>query len=127
VKKSKKDNIEQKSDESKSVEIEEIDPFEELEKEEREKVIADLMDQILSSDIFHETFDKLSKPITMLLPFEGKNQFYFFSPTLQIFRMVRAPTEAIVIEESKGGETLCLIHDVPYMVPDKYLKNVGYN
>jgi hypothetical protein len=124
VKKSKKDNTKDETIESKSVEIDEIDPLEETE---REKVVADLMDQILSSDLFQETFERLSKPITMLLPHEGKNAFYFFSPTLQTFRLVRAPTEVTVIEESKGGETLCIIHNVPYLVPDKYLKNVGYN
>ena len=63
----------------------------------------------------------------MLLPYNGKDSFYLYSPTLQSFNYIKAPIEAVVIEESNGRETMCLIHNVPYMVPDKYLKDVGYN
>ena len=124
MKKSKKDIIKTPLSGSEGVDIEEIDPFEEAE---REIVVADLMEQILSSELFKDTFEKLSQPITMLLPYEGRDNFYLYSPTLQSFKLVKAPTEAIVIEESNGKETMCIIHNVPYMVPDKYLKNVGYN
>jgi len=124
VKKFKKHNIKNILSGSEGVEIDEIDPHDE---EERERIVADLMDQILSSDLFQETFEQLSKPITMLLPYNGKNSFYLYSPTLQSFNYIKAPTEAVIIEESNGSETMCLIHNVPYMVPDKYLKDVGYN
>ncbi len=124
MKKFKKHNIKNILSGSEGVEIDEIDPHDE---EERERIVADLMDQILSSDLFQETFEQLSKPITMLLPYNGKNSFYLYSPTLQSFNYIKAPTEAVIIEESNGSETMCLIHNVPYMVPDKYLKDVGYN
>lgn len=124
MKKFKKHNIKNILSGSEGVEIDEIDP---LDEEERERLVADLMDQILSSDLFQETFEQLSKPITMLLPYNGKNSFYLYSPTLQSFNYIKAPTEAVIIEESNGSETMCLIHNVPYMVPDKYLKDVGYN
>ena len=124
MKKSKKDIIETPLSGSEGVEIKEIEPFDEAE---RESVVADLMEQILSSEFFKDTFEKLSQPITMLLPYEGKDTFFLYSPTLQSFKLIKAPTEAIVVEESNGKETMCIIHNVPYMVPDKYLKNVGYN
>ncbi len=125
MKKSKKDIIEMplSGSDSTAVSLEE-----ELTGEERENMIENIMDQLLGSSFFQETFEKLaSQPITMLLPYEGRNVFYLYSPTLQCFKSIKAPTEAIVIEDSNGRETMCLIHNVPYMVPDKYLKNVGYN
>ena len=95
--------------------------------EERTKSVSEIMEDILGSGIFQETFESLCQPITMLLPHEGKESFYLYSPTQQSFRLIKAPTEAIVIEESNGRETMCLIHNIPFMVPDEYLKNVGYN
>ena len=91
-----------------------------------------LLDQTSVSPTKSETFlEMVSLPCHFSLEESNiaseKNAFYFFSPTLQTFRLVRAPIEAIVIEESREGETLCMIHNVPYLVPDKYLKNVGYN
>lgn len=125
VKKYKKDDIQTAVTGSRAVEIDEINPFEE---KEREQMIETLMNKIMDIDFFKETFEQLaSQPITMLTPYEGNNAFYLFSPTLQTHHMVRAPTEAVPIEESNGKETLCLIHNVPYLVPDEYLKTVGYN
>ena len=124
MKKFKKYNIKNILSGSEGVELNEAKPFDEAE---RERAISELMDQILSSDLFQETFEKLSKTITMLLPYNGKDSFYLYSPTLQSFNYIKAPIEAVVIEESNGRETMCLIHNVPYMVPDKYLKDVGYN
>ena len=101
---------------------------EELTEEERENMVEEIMSKIMDVPFFQETFEKLAEqPITMLLPFEGRDSFYLYNPTLQSFRMIKAPVEAFVIEESNGRETLCLIHNKTYMVPDKYLKNVGYN
>jgi hypothetical protein len=124
VKKSKKDNIKtilSGSDPSK-IDVDMLD------EKRTDNLIESLMDRIMSSEFFHDTFEKLAnQEITMLVPYEGRDTFYLFSPITQSFRMITAPTEAIVLEESRGDETLCLIHDVPYSVPNKYLKNVGYN
>ena len=38
-----------------------------------------------------------------------------------------AKGHTIVVEKSNGRETLCLINNIPYMVPDKHLKEVGFN
>jgi len=123
VKKFKKDKKPLEEHESQSVDVDE-----ELTQEEKEKMIEEIMDKLMNASVFQETFEKLAaQPITMLLPFEGKDSFYLFSPVTQSFRLIKAPTEATVIEESNGRETLCLIHNVAYLVPDKYLKNVGYN
>ena len=120
MKKSKKDIIEKPEDDTAE--------NEELDKAERESMIDAIMEHILSESVFKETFEKMAaQPITMLLPHKGRNSFYLYSPITQSFRFVKAPTEATVIEASNGKETMCLIHNVPYMVPDKYLKNVGYN
>ena len=101
---------------------------EQLTDEDRRNIIEDAMFKIMDAPFFQETFEKLAaQPITMLLPYNGNNTFYLFNPTLQSFKLIKAPTEAVVIEESNGRETLCLIHNKTYMVPDKYLKNVGYN
>jgi hypothetical protein len=125
VKKSKKNIIETPISGSES---NELFPDEELTDEERESMVEEIMEKLMNASFFQETFEKLAaQPITMLLPYEDRDSFYLFSPTTQSFRFIKAPTEAIVIEASNGRETLCLIHDVPYMVPDKYLKNVGYN
>ncbi len=122
VKKSKKDIVKTPLSGSDSA------PDEELTEEERENMVDEIMSKIMDISFFQETFEKLAaQPITMLLPYEGNDTFYLFNPTLQSFKLIKAPTEAVVVGESNGRETLCLIHNVPYMVPDKYLKNVGYN
>ena len=82
----------------------------------------------MDTAFFQDTFERLAaEPITMLIPIKEKDSFYLFSPQTQSFNLIKAPTEVVVMEESNGRETLCLIHNVPYMVPDAYLKNVGYN
>ena len=125
MKKSKKDIIEPPVTGSES---NELYSDEELTEEEREDMVAEIMTKLMDAPIFQETFKRLaSQPITMLLPYEGKDTFYLYNPTLQSFKLIKAPTEAVVMEESNGRETLCLIHNKTYMVPDKYLKNVGYN
>ena len=74
-----------------------------------------------------ELRDLGSKPITMLLPIGEKKTFFLFSPVLQAYRSVSAPIEAKVVEESNGQETLCIINNIMFLVPDDYLVNVGYN
>jgi hypothetical protein len=125
VKKLKKDDIETPLSGSDSTELY---ADEELTEEERSNMVDEIMSRIMDVPFFQETFEKLAdKPITMLLPFEGRDSFYLYNPTLQSFKMIKAPVEAVVVEESNGRERLCLIHNKTYMVPDKYLKNVGYN
>ena len=122
MKKSKKDIVET------SLSGSDITSGEELTEEERESMVEEIMTKLMDAPLFQETFEKLAaQPITMLLPYEGNDTFYLFNPTLQSFKLIKAPTEAVVIEESNGRETLCIIHNKTYMVPDKYLKNVGYN
>ena len=82
----------------------------------------------MESQLLTQELEELaSKPITMLLPQGDKKRFFLFSPVLNMYRDVGAPVEVTVMEESNGKETLCVINNVPYLVPDKYLKNVGYN
>ena len=57
MKKFKKYNIKNILSGSEGVELNEAKPFDEAE---RERAISELMDQILSSDLFQETFEKLS-------------------------------------------------------------------
>ena len=122
MKKLKKDIVET------SLSGSDITSGEELTEEERESMVEEIMTKLMDAPLFQETFEKLAaQPITMLLPYKGNDTFYLFNPTLQNFKLIKAPTEAVVIEESNGRETLCLIHNKTYMVPDKYLKNVGYN
>ena len=91
-------------------------------------LVETLMEKLLESSLIEEELIKIAdKPITMLLPIDEKKTFFLFSPALQSFRSVRAPVEAIIIEESNGRETLCIINNIPFMVPDAYLTNVGYN
>ena len=86
------------------------------------------MEQLFDSQFLNNELEELALiPITMLLPQGDKERFFLFSPILNMYKYVVAPVEAIVVEESNGKETLCIIHNVPYLVPDKYLKNVGYN
>lgn len=125
MKKSKKDIIETPTPESES---NELYSEEELTEEERETMIEEIMTKIMDAPIFQKTFEKLAdQPITMLLPYKGEDTFYLYNPIVQSFSLIKAPIEAVVVEESNGRETLCLIHNKTYLVPDKYLKNVGYN
>jgi hypothetical protein len=125
VKKFKKEGVKTFVSGSKTVEVKEVD-FE-TEPETTELVEA-LMEKLMETQFFKNELEELaSKPITMLLPQGDKKRFFLFSPVLNIYRGVGAPVEANVIEESNGMETLCMINNVLYLVPDKYLKEVGYN
>jgi len=124
VKKSQKDKLETLLTGSISTETEDFLPTE----EETNALIEGLMEKLLGSKWFEEELIEISKkPITMLLPQGQKKRFMLYSPVLGMYRDVGAPIEAIVIEESNGRETLCTINNVPYLVPDEYLVNVGYN
>ena len=124
MKKFKKNNIRNSISGSKGVDIEEIDPS----SAETDKLIETLMQTLMGSQMFEEELKALAdKPITMLLPQGDKKRFFLFSPVLNMYRDVGAPVEVTVMEESNGKETLCLINNVPYLVPNEYLKNVGYN
>ena len=124
MKKFKKNNIRNSISGSKGVDIEEIDAS----SAETDKLIETLMQTLMGSQMFEEELKALAdKPITMLLPQGDKKRFFLFSPVLNMYRDVGAPVEVTVMEESNGKETLCLINNVPYLVPNEYLKNVGYN
>ena len=97
-------------------------------KEGAESLLDVLMDRLMETQMFEDELVALSeKPITMLMPRGDKKRFFLFSPVLNIYRDVGSPTEAIIIEESNGKETLCIINNIPFLVPDEYLINVGYN
>ena len=130
MKKSKKDNIKNVVTGSKSVEYDEhsITATHEIETHESHALVESLMEQLFDSQFLNNELEELALiPITMLLPQGDKERFFLFSPILNMYKYVVTPVEAIVVEESNGKETLCIIHNVPYLVPDKYLKNVGYN
>ena len=125
VKKSKKETIKTVVTGSKGVEIEEINPSE---TPEASQLVEALMEKLMESQFLREELEEIaSKPITMLLPQGDKKRFFLFSPVLNMYRDVGAPIEVTVVEESNGKETLCIINNVPYLVPDHYLKEVGYN
>ena len=113
VKKFKKDNIKSPVTGSKAVEIEELNPSND---ETTQKLVEVLMDKLMDTKLFEDE-----------LPQGDKKRFFLFSPALNMYRDVGSPVEATVIEESNGRQTLCIINNVPYLVPDEYLKNVGYN
>ena len=93
-----------------------------------EKEINNLMEKLLNTQLFEDELIELSKnPITMLLPIGDQKRFFLFSPVLNTYRSVSAPVEVIVMEKSNGKETLGLINNVVYLIPDHYLKDVGYN
>ena len=93
-----------------------------------EEEVARLMEKLLSNQVFEEELAALSKdPITMLMPVGEQKRFFLFSPVLNIYRGVSAPAEVTIMEESNGKETLGIIHNVVYLIPDRYLKEVGYN
>ena len=93
-----------------------------------QNLIETLVEKLLASQWIEEELIQLAdKPITMLIPNNGSKRVFLFSPALSCYRDVAAPVEAIVVEKSNGRETLCLINNIPYMVPDKHLKEVGFN
>ena len=93
-----------------------------------QNLLEALVEKLLASQWIEEELIQLAdKPITMLIPSNSSKRVFLFSPALGCYRDVAAPVEAMVIEESNGKETLCLINNIPYMVPDKYLKEVGFN
>ena len=79
MKKSKKDIIETPVAGSES---NELYADEDLTEEERESMVEVIMEKIMNASFFQETFEKLAaQPITMLLPYEGRDSFYLFSHT----------------------------------------------
>jgi hypothetical protein len=125
VKKSQKDDINTSVSGSVDIDLNETNAFEESA---TQSLLDTLMQKIMDTQMFEDELRDLgSKPITMLLPIGEKKTFFLFSPVLQTYRSVNAPIEAKVVEESNGRETLCIINNIMFLVPDDYLVNVGYN
>ncbi len=125
MKKSQKDDINTSVSGSVDIDLNETNAFEESA---TQSLLDTLMQKIMDTQMFEDELRDLgSKPITMLLPIGEKKTFFLFSPVLQTYRSVNAPIEAKVVEESNGRETLCIINNIMFLVPDDYLVNVGYN
>jgi len=94
-----------------------------------EDAVSMLMEALLNTSMFEEELTKMAaSPIMMLMP-EGENkQFYLFSPSLSTYRFVKAPVEVIPIDGiSDEAETLCLINNIVYSIPNKNIVDVGWN
>ena len=125
MKKFQKDDINTSVSGSVDIDLNETNAFEESA---TQSLLDTLMQKIMDTQMFEDELRDLgSKPITMLLPIGEKKTFFLFSPVLQAYRSVSAPIEAKVVEESNGQETLCIINNIMFLVPDDYLVNVGYN
>lgn len=104
------------------------DEISDLDDAETNALLESLMQKLMDAQFFEEELISLAeKPITMLLPQGDRKRFYLFCPTLNMYRDVVAPVEAVVIDKTGEDETLCIINNVTYVVPNKYLTEVGYN
>ena len=95
---------------------------------ETNELLESLMQKLMATQFFEDELISLAeKPITMLLPQGDRKRFYLFCPTLNMYRDVVAPVEAVVIDKMGEDESICVINNITYVVPNKYLTEVGYN
>jgi len=125
VKKYQKDNIEtQVSGSNSTIATDENN----LTEESSQSLLDMLVEKLMATQVFEDELTEISKkPITMLMPQNNRKRFFLYSPVLNLFKDVGAPVEAIILEEYGETETLCMINNIVYVVPTKYLKDVGYN